>query len=68
MKVGDKVKLITGEPFGIVGIIKRTWYTTKPVTIRKDELITAEYIEYFECETEDGRIFSGTEEDLEIIK
>ena len=68
MKVGDKVKLITGEPFGIVGIIKRTWYTTKPVTIRKHELIKVEYIEYFECETEDGTIFSGTKEDLEIIK
>jgi ribosomal protein L24 len=68
MKVGDKVKLIKGNPFGKVGIIKQIIPMKKPVTITSNELKKAPLEENYGCEAEDGTIFSGWEDDLELLE
>ena len=70
MDIGDKVRKVKGNPFGKIGIIKRTLPMVGPVTLTEDPrgLKDNPYVMYFECEAEDGVTFRGTEDDLEFVK
>ncbi len=70
MKIGDKVKLIKGNPFGKVGIIKLAVPMARPVNLTNDPmgLENDKLEEYFSCEADDGTSFSGWEDDLELLK
>ena len=68
MKVGDKVRLIKGNPLGKVGVIKSVLLMTRPVTITSNELKEAKPEECFGCEAEDGIQFSGFADELELVK
>lgn len=70
MNIGDKVKLVKGNPFGKVGVIKRTWPMKGPVNLTYEPrgLEDRQYVEHFEVEADDGTIFSGTRDDLELME
>lgn len=70
MDVGDKVKLVKGNPFGKIGIIKTAQLMAGPVNVTKDPmgLKTAPKKKHFLCEADDGTEFYGTEDTLELIQ
>ena len=70
MDIGDKVKLVKGNPFGKIGIIKRVWLMKGPVNLTYEPrgLKDGQILKNFEVEADDGTIFSGTEDDLEFIE
>lgn len=68
MKIGDKVKLIKGNPFGIIGVINQITLMSRPVAISSNERETAPVEEYFVCIAEDGTEFSGWADDLELLE
>jgi hypothetical protein len=70
MDIGDKVKLVKGNPFWKVGIIKRVWLVKGPVNLTNEPrgLKDGELVKHFEVEADDGTIFSVTEDDFELIK
>lgn len=68
MNVGNKVKLIKGNPFGKIGIIKSVTKMTRPTIVEGIDLDKIPLEEYFEVEADDGTIFWGWEDDLELIE
>ncbi len=70
MDVGDKVKLIKGNPFGKVGVIKQVVHMTGPFNVTTDPLALKEgqNTKYFAIEADDGTVFSGAEDDLELLE
>ena len=70
MDVGDKVKLIKGNPFGKIGIIKDVQFIAGPADVTEDPegLKKAPYKKHFLCKADDGTEFYGTEDSLELIE
>ena len=70
MDIGDKVKLIKGNPFGKIGIIKQVQFMAGPVNVTVDPegLKKAPHKKHFLCEADDGTEFYGTDDSLESIK
>jgi hypothetical protein len=70
MDKGDKVKLIKGNPFGKVGLIKQVQLMKWPVNLTYDPtgLKDGQIIKHFVIEADDGTIFYGTEDDLELVE
>ena len=66
MKLGDKVKLIKGNPFGKVGRIILVSQMSKPANVKGRDIPPTE--ECFTCKAEDGTEFFGWEDDLELIE
>ena len=69
MDIGDRVKLVKGNPFGKIGMIKRVQLMVGPVNVTEDPrgLENGSYVKHFEVEADDDTIFSGTEDDLELL-
>lgn len=69
MDIGDKVKLVKGNPFGKVGKIKEVALMTRPVNLTSNPtgLDDAQLEKVFLCEADDGTEFSGWEDDLELL-
>ena len=70
MDIGDKVKMVKGNPFGKVGIIKFKFPMTGPVDVtNKPKGLDEEMpVMYFEVEAEDGTTFSAAEDQLELLE
>ena len=68
LKVGDKVKLIKGNPFGKIGRIKIVAKMTRPQLVEGLDIDKIQVEEYFEAEADDGTKFSGWEEDFEKLE
>ena len=70
MDIGDKVKMVKGNPFGKVGIIKFKLPMTGPVdVINKPKGLDEEKpVMHFEVEAEDGTTFSAAEDQLELLE
>ena len=70
MDVGDKVKLVKGNPFGKIGIIKFAFPLAGPVnlTYKPTGLNDTPPVMHFEVEADDGTKFWGTEDDLELVE
>jgi hypothetical protein len=65
VKVGDRVKLIKGNPYGIVGTIRQVHLMTRPMEMA---LENAKPEEWFKCEADDGTKFCGWQDDLELLE
>jgi hypothetical protein len=70
MDIGDKVKLVKGNPFGKIGIIKQVLPMKGPVNLTYDPkgLKGGQYVKHFGIEADDGTTFYGTEDDLELVE
>jgi hypothetical protein len=68
--VGDRVKLVRGNPFGKIGTIKLVLPMKGPVnlTYNPTGLKDGQYVKYFSIEADDGTMFSGNEDDLELVE
>ena len=69
MDIGDRVKLVKGNPFGKIGIIKFVMPMTGPVNLTYDPkgLNNAPVVKHFEIEADDGTTFSAAEDQLELV-
>lgn len=66
MDVGDKVKKVKGNPFGIVGTIKsKTKISRLDKTVNGQDIQEVEWNYY--CQADDGTGFSGFEDELELL-
>lgn len=70
MDIGDKVKMVKGNPFGKVGIIKFKLPMTGPVNVtnKPKRLDEEKSVMHFEVKAEDGTIFSAAEDQLELLE
>ena len=70
MDIGDKVKLVRGNPLGKIGIIKYVQPMKGPVNVTEDPrgLEKAMYKKHFLCQADDGTEFYGIEDDLELVE
>ena len=70
MDIGDKVKLVKGNPFGKIGIIKQVLYMKGPVNLTYNPrgLKDGRAVKHFEVEADDGTTFSATEDCLELVE
>ena len=70
MDIGDKVKMVKGNPFGKVGIIEFKLPMIGPVDVtNKPKGLDEEMpVMHFEVEAEDGTTFSATEDQLELLE
>ena len=70
MDIGDKVKMVKGNPFGKVGIIKFKLPMTGPVDVtnKPKGLDEEKPVMHFEVEAEDGSTFSAAEDQLELLE
>lgn len=70
MDIGDKVKMVKGNPFGKIGIIKFKLPMTGPVDVtNKPKALDEENpVMHFEVEAEDGTTFSAAEDQLELLE
>jgi len=70
MDIGDKVKMVKGNPFGKVGIIKFKLPITGPVDVtnKPKGLDEEKPVMHFEVEAEDGTTFSAAEDQLELLE
>ena len=70
MDIGDKVKMVRGNPFGKVGIIKFKLPMAGPVDVtNKPKGLDEEMpVTYFEVEAEGGTTFSAAEDQLELLE
>ena len=70
MDIGDKVKMVKGNPFGKVGIIKFKLSMTGPVDVtnKPKGLDEEKPVMHFEVEAEDGTTFSAAEDQLELLE
>lgn len=68
--IGDKVKVVKGDPFGKIGVIKSLPPAPMkgPVTCKTNELDNAPDLIGYEIVTEDGGIYTVFEDQLELIK
>ncbi len=69
MDVGDRVKLIKGNPLGKEGVIKSYLLMTRPVNLTASPtgLSMGEHEKYFKCVPDNGREFYGFEDQLELL-
>jgi len=69
MDIGDKVKLVKGNPSEKIGTIKLVTYMTRPVnaTCTPTGIEDTQLDKCFECEADDGTGFSGFKDDLELL-
>ncbi len=69
MDVGDRVKKIKGNPFGIEGVIKSYVLMTRPidVTVNPTGLEKAKEEGNFACIADNGTEFFGYEDELELL-
>ena len=69
MDIGDKIKMVKGNPFGEVGIIKFKFPMIEPVDVtNKSKGLDEEIpVMHFEVEAEDGTTFSAAEDQLELL-
>jgi len=67
MDIGDKVKLVKGNPFGKVGIIKSYVMMSKPVLLGYGKDM-GKLEKHFLAVAEDGTEFSGFEDQFELVK
>lgn len=70
MNVGDKVKLVKGNPFGKVGKITSGMPMTGPVDLTSNPrgLDTEKPMMHFTIEAEDGTTFSAREDQLQLLE
>lgn len=70
MDIGDKVRLIKGNPFNGIGIIKSFTLRPKPVNVlfAVDAMKKTRLDKHFLIEAGDGTIFSGFEDQLELVQ
>ncbi len=70
MDIGDKVKMVKGNPFGKVGIIKFKLPMTGPVDVTNKPKGLDEEMPFmhFEVEAEDVTTFSAAEDQLELLE
>ena len=70
MDIGDKVKMVKGNPFGKVGIIKFKLPMTGPVDVTNKPMGLDEEkpVMHFEVEAEDGTTYSAAEDQLELLE
>ena len=68
MKVGDKVKLIKGNPLGKVGIIISVAPLSRSTRGESGTFKEMEYRDSFACKADDGTFFSAFEDDLELLE
>ena len=69
MDIGDKVRMLKGNPFGRVGIIKSKNFMTAPLDLNAAPyfLDTEDAHWHFTIEAEGGDIFSAAEDQLELL-
>ena len=69
MKVGDRVRLARGNPFGKVGTITFVMPLTGPVnlTSNPNALDTTQPVKHFVVKADDGTEFSAAEDQLELV-
>jgi len=70
MDIGDKVKMVKGNPFGKIGIIKFKFPLTGPVNLTGEPrgLNNKQPVMHFEVEAEDGTKFPAAEDQLELTE
>jgi len=70
MDIGDKVRLVKGNPFGKIGIIKLMLPMKGPVnlTYNPTGLKDTPWGKHFEIEADDGTMFSAAEDALELVE
>ena len=70
MDIGDKVKMVKGNPFGKTGIITFKLPMTGPVDVtnKPKGLDEEKPVMHFEVEAEDGTTFSAAEDQLELLE
>ena len=70
MDIGDKVKMVKGNPFGKVGIIKFKLPMTGPVDVtnKPKGLDEEKPVMHFEVEAGDDTTFSVAEDQLELLE
>lgn len=70
MDIGDKVKLVKGNPFGKIGIIKFMAPMVGPVnlTFNPTGLKDGQPMKHFVIKADDGTEFSAPESDLELVE
>ena len=70
MDIGDKVKLVKGNPFGKIGVIKQISLIKGPLNLTYNPmgLKDAQAVKHFEIEADDGSVFYSTEDDLELVE
>ena len=70
MDIGDKVKMVKGNPFGKVSIIKFKFPMAGPVDVtnKPKGLDEEKPVMHFEVEAEDGTTFSAAEDQLELLE
>jgi hypothetical protein len=69
MKIGDKVKLVKGNPVGKVGRIACTFPVAGPVDLIDNPrgLDSAKPTMHFSIESDDGTEFSAADDQLESV-
>ncbi len=70
MKIGDKVKVVRGNPFGKVGKITSMypWVGHKDLTKGTNEPAKQGPVMHCICEVEDGSSFIAVEDHLELVE
>jgi len=70
MDIGDRVKMVKGNPFGKIGRIMFKIPMTGPVdlTSKPRGLDEEKPVMHFEVEAEDGTSFSAAEDQLELLE
>ena len=70
MDIGDKVKLVKGNPFGKVGKITFMFPFVGPIDLSNNPkgLDTAKPVMHFTVQAEDGTTFSAAEDQLELLE
>ena len=69
MDIGDKVKMVKGNPFGKIGIIKFKFPMTRPVDVtnKPKGLGEEKPIMHFEVKAEDGTTWMAAEDQLRLL-
>ena len=69
MDIGDKVKMVKGNPFGEIGIIKFKFPMTGPVDVtnKPKGLDEEKPIMHFSVEAEDGTTWMAAEDQLRLL-
>ncbi len=67
MDIGDRVKLIKGNPFGIEGVIRSYLLMTRPTDLTLNPTGLEKEETNFRCEADDGTEFFGFEDELELL-
>ena len=70
MDIGDRVKLVKGNPFGKIGIITFMMPMVGPVdlTYNPTGLKDGQSMKHFNIKADDGTEFSAAEDQLEVVE